>query len=141
MTTPVHWMTAPGSSTVLFPFLTLQGSLVPIQPQFERETRPGVNGIGIWNMGTRGEPFGISTNLDCNSETAAGLAFKAYQAAVGSRKDLYYGSKLWSTVFIHKVILTEMKKLQTRVGGIQNATGQAGAMLIVQWTIESLYPS
>lgn len=139
MTTPIHWMSAPGSIIRLFPFLTLQGALVPSQPQFERETRPGVNGVGMWNMGSRGEPFGISTNLDCNDETAAGQMFAAYQASVGTRKDLHYCSKLWGTVFVHKVILTEMKKLTTRVGGIQNATGQAGAMLIVQWTIESLH--
>jgi hypothetical protein len=124
---------------VLFPFLTLTGSLVHWRPTFEREVRPGVNGIGIWATGKRGEPFGFSTQLDCNSVAAASRAFAAYQAAILTKKDLYYANAKWGTILIHNVILTEVRKLSTRVGGIQNATGQNGAMLYTQWTAETLY--
>jgi len=139
MNLPLHYMTAEGSGTVLFPFLTLNGSLVPSQPGFDRVIRPGVNGIGIWATGDRGEPFGLSTTLACNNPAAAGTAFAAYHAAMGSKKDLYYAGMFWGTIMIQKVILTELKKLTTRVGGIQNATGQSGVMLYCQWTIETLY--
>ncbi len=139
MANPLHWMSAENGTTVLFPFLTLNGSLLPSQQTFDRVVRPGVNGIGLWATGNRGEPFGLSTTLDCNSQQAAGLAFAAYHAAVGTKKDLYYSGMFWGTVLIHKVILTEMRKLTARVGGIQNATGQSGVMLYTQWTIETLY--
>lgn len=140
MVAPVHWMSAEGGSTVLFPFLTLQGSMMPAKATFDREIRTGVSGVGFWATGTRGEPFSISTSLDCNSEAAAATAFAAYHAAIGTKKDLYYCGIKWGTVFIHGVIATQIQKLKTRVGGIQNATGQSGAILTAQWNIESLAP-
>jgi hypothetical protein len=139
MATAIHWMSPEGSTAKLFPFLTLNGSLVHWRPTFDREVRTGVNGVGIWATGKRGEPFGMSTVLDCNSVAAAGTAFAAYQAAIGTKKDLYYCGAKWGTILIHNVILTEVRKLTTRVGGIQNATGQSGAMLYAQWTIETLF--
>lgn len=141
MVAPLHYMTAENSSTVLFPFLTLNGSLVPSRQTFEREMRPGVDGIGVWATGKRGEPFGISTTLDCVSLAAAGTVFKAYHAAILTKKNLYYSGALWGTVMIQNVILTEVRKLTTRVGGIQNGTGQSGAMLYCQWTLETLHSS
>jgi hypothetical protein len=138
--TPLHFMTAENSNTILFPFLTLNGALVPSRPTFDREIRPGVNGVGLWATGQRGEPFGISTQLDCASVAAAGLVFKAYHASIMSKKNLYYCSVLWGTVLIHNVLLTEIRKLTRRVGGI-NGSGSGGAMLYVQWTLETLHSS
>lgn len=136
--TPLHYMTAEGSSTILFPFLTLNGALVPSRPTFEREIRPGVNGVGLWYTGRRGEPFGISTQLDCASVTAAGQVYAAYHAAIMTKKNLYYCSAFWGTVLIHNVMLTEVRKLTRRVGGI-NGSGSGGAMLYTQWTLETLH--
>lgn len=136
--TPLHYMTAEGSATILFPFLTLNGALVPSRPTFEREIRPGVNGVGIWSTGRRGEPFSISTNLDCASVTAAGLAYAAYHAAIMTKKNLYYCGAFFGTVLIHNVVLTEVRKLTRRVGGI-NGSGAGGAMLYAQWTLETLH--
>jgi hypothetical protein len=137
--TPLHFMTPEGSNTVLFPFLNLNGSLVPTKPTFEREIRTGVNGIGLWATGNRGEPFGISTLLDCPSVAAAGQVYAAYHASIMSKKNLYYCGAFWGTVLIHNVLLTEIRKLTRRVGGI-NGSGSGGAMLYAQWTLETLYP-
>lgn len=136
--TPLHYMTAEGSATILFPFLTLNGALVPSRPTFERETRPGVNGVGIWSTGRRGEPFSISTNLDCASVVDAGQVYAAYHAAIMTKKNLYYCGALFGTVLIHNVVLTEVRKLTRRVGGI-NGSGAGGAMLYTQWTLETLH--
>lgn len=137
--TPLHFMTAEGGNTILFPFLNLNGALVPSRPTFEREIRTGINGVGIWATGNRGEPFGVNTLLDCESVAAAGLAFKAYHASIMSKKNLYYCGALFGTVLIHNVLLTEIRKLTRRVGGI-NGSGAGGAMLYAQWTLEALYP-
>jgi len=136
--TPLHWMTAEGSGTVVFPFLSLQGPLMPTAPSFEREVRPGVNGIGIWDTGSRGQPFNLTTTLDCVSVAAAGTAYAAYLAAVLTKKDLHYCSALWGTVVIQAVTLQSIRKLQSAVGGIQSHTGGSGALLTVNWTIETL---
>jgi hypothetical protein len=138
MTLPNHWMTAEGSGTVVFPFLTIQGALFPTRPTFEREVRPGVNGIGIWSTGNRGEPFQIATTLDCVSIAAAGTAFAAYLTAVLTKKDLYYCGAFWGTVVVQGVVLQQLRTFKTGVGGVQAFTGAAGTLLAVNWTLETL---
>jgi len=136
--TPIHYMTAEGSPTVVFPFLVLQGSLQPARQTFDREHRAGVNGIGLWLTGTRGEPFQITTIVDCVSIAAAGTAFLAYVAAITSKKDLYYDGALWGTVVVQNVVLQSIEKFAKGVGGIQDFTGGSGAILTANWTLETL---
>lgn len=135
---PNHWMTAEGDGTVVFPFLSLQGSLMPVRPTFEREIRSGVNGIGIWNTGNRGEPFQITTLLDCADVDAAGTALAAYIAAVLTKKDLYYCGELWGTVIVQNVMLQDIKTFTAANGGIQGWSGGSGAILTVNWTLETI---
>lgn len=134
----LHWMTAEGDATVVFPFTTMDGALIPAQQNFEREVRPGVNGVGLWQTGSRGEPFTITTQLDCVSVSAASTAFAAYLAAVLTKKDLYYLGALWGTVLVEKVVFVSIKKFAAGVGGIQGHTGGDGAVLTVQWVLETL---
>lgn len=136
--TPLHWMTAEGNPTVVFPFLSLQGALMPSRPTYEREVRSGVDGVGLWLTGDRGQPFSITTTLDCISVAAAGTAFAAYGAALPSKKDLYYCSALWGTIAVLDVSLVSVRKFNVARGGIQSFTGGSGALLTVQWTIETL---
>lgn len=138
MALPNHWMTAEGSATVVFPFLTIQGALLPTRPTFEREVRPGVNGMGVWSTGSRGEPFQLTTTLDCANVGAAGTALAGYLAAVLTKKDLYYCAALWGTVLVQNVVLQQIKTFQAGVGGVQAFTGGNGAILTVQWTLETL---
>lgn len=138
MSLPNHWMTAEGSGTVVFPFLSLQGQLVPTRAQFEREMRAGVNGIGLWLIGSRGDPFQITTTLDCASVAAASTAFASYVTANLTKKDLYYCGALWGTVVVQNCVMQSIRKFGTGVGGIQGWTGGSGALLTVQWTLETL---
>jgi hypothetical protein len=136
--TPFHYMTAEGSGTVVFPFRNLNGTLVPTVPKTEREVRPGVNGIGLWLTGTRGEPFNITTSLDCVDLAAAYTAFTAYKTAILSKKDLYILSVLWGTVVLMDVKLDTIQRFNSAVGGIQNFAGGGGVDLKVTWTLETL---
>lgn len=138
MPLPFHWMTSERSATVLFPFLSLQGSLFPSRPTFERVMRPGVDGIGVWATGGRGEPFQITTTLDCTSVGNAGVAFNAYGEAILTKKDLYYCGVFWGTVMIQNVIMQSVTKFTSAVGGIQGWSGGSGVVLTVNWTIETL---
>lgn len=138
MALPNHWMTAEGSATVVFPFLSLTGPLVPSSPKFEREQRAGVDGIGLWLTGSRGEPFQIVTTLDCANQSGAASAYASYGAAILSKKDLYYCGSLWGTVMIQNVVLQSTRAFRSAVGGVQAFTGGAGVLLTVQWTIETL---
>lgn len=63
-----------------FTFLKLSGH--PLQPkaEWDLEVRPGVDGIGLWRTGIRGEPFQIwSLVFTYNLETAQAL-YNAYVA-------------------------------------------------------------
>ena len=138
MALPNHWMTAEGSGTVVFPFLTLQGALFPSRPTFDREQRAGVDGIGLWLTGNRGEPFSIVTTLDCASVSAAGTAFAAYLSAILTKKNLYYAGAFWATVMVQNVVLQRITAFRGAVGGIQGWTGGSGCLLVTQWTLETL---
>lgn len=138
MSLPNHWMTAEGSGTVVFPFLSLQGALLPTRETHEREQRAGVDGIGVWLTGSRGQPFSIQTTLDCVDLSAAGTAWAAYLNSVLTKKDLYYAGVLWGTILVQDVVLISMRKFQAAVGGVQGFTGGSGVMLTAQWMIETL---
>jgi hypothetical protein len=138
MTLPNHWMSGERSGAIAFPFLSIQGALLPARATFERVVRPGVNGIAVWSMGTRGEPFGIMTTLDCISVAAAGAAYNAYVEAILSKKDLYYCGAYWGTVMIQEVALQGVKRFATGVGGVQGWTGGSGVILSVAWQLETL---
>jgi len=138
MALPYHWMSDERGSSVLFPFLTMQGTLLPAQPTFDRVIRPGVDGIAVWSMGSRGEPFSITTTLDCVSVAAAGAAFFAYGRAVLTKKDLYYCNGFWGTMMIQSVIMQSVTKFAAGVGGVQGFSGGSGALLTVQWQVETL---
>lgn len=137
--TPKHWMAPDESSAILFPFLSMNGTMVHAQQTFEREVRPGVNGVAIWLTGRRGEPFQISTTIDCTSAANAGIAFAAYHAAIATKKNLYYCSALWGTILIHNVVIESMTAFRAGTGGIQNFSGGSGTLLRTSWTIETLY--
>lgn len=131
-------MSAEGSGAVLFPFLSLQGTLFPSRQTFERVMRPGVDGIGVWATGKRGEPFQITTTLDCLTITAAGTAFNVYNNAILTKKDLYFAGKFWGTVMIQNVIMQNIRAFKSGVGGIQDWSGGSGVVLTVNWTLETL---
>lgn len=135
---PLHYMTNVGNTSVLLPFLSLTGTLFPVRQTMEREVRAGVSGIGIWFTGNRGEPFDIATTLDCVSKSAADTAFGVYVATVGNTRDLWYGGTKWGTVLVHDVSLTRIDNIAAAVGGIQNFTGGSGALLAVNWKLETV---
>lgn len=141
MSTASHWISNYQGSSVLFGFLELQGQLIPSRQQMERLVRPGTNGIGIIYTGKRGEPFQIQTRVDAVDYAAAENIFTAYNAVVGTKRDLYYCRRKWGTVLIGAVSLIDVQTTGTIVGGVNVISAGSGAILTAGWTLETLHAS
>ncbi|MBL8815272.1 MAG: hypothetical protein JNL58_04525 [Planctomyces sp.] len=132
------WITAEGDLTHVLDFLNIQGIPTPTRQQFDRVSRPGVDGIGLWYTGERGEPFQIITVSDYASEANANSAFTAARAMVGGKRDLYWQNGLWGTVLIHAVSMQPKKYVKSAVGGQAISAGGSGFLLTLNWTMETL---
>ena len=132
------WMTTEGSATHVLDFLNITGSPVPVREMFDRVMRPGIDGIGLWYTGARGEPFQIQTLSDYSSESNANTAYATAQAMVGQKRDLYWQNALWGTVLVHSVVAAPKKLVRVAYGGQQISAGGSGFMLTLNWTLESL---
>lgn len=134
------YLTLEGSGTVVFPFLSMTGSLQPVRPDFDRVIYKGVNGIGIWSNGSRGEPFSITTEADYATAANAETAIVNYIATISGKRDLYRNGILKGTVLIHNVIEVKTKQLGRTIGGNVVTNGAASVILTAQWTMEFLAP-
>lgn len=133
-----HWLTNVDGTTIVFPFLTLDGSLVPTADRPERVIYPGVTGIGAWFDGARGEPFSVSTMTDIHDGATAISTFAAYKGRIGTLMDLHYLGAKWGSVLIHDVTLKQLKTVATVVGGITVAAGSPGILVYADWKLETL---
>jgi len=66
-----------------FEFLTLHGRPSPPAEQVEVVARGGVDGLGIWRTGVRGQPFRMFSQVDAPSLEIAADEFERYQALIG----------------------------------------------------------
>ena len=132
------WITTEGSATHVLDFLDLQGMPTPVRQMFDRVMRPGVDGIGIWYTGERGDPFQVQTISDYASEANANSAYATAQAMVGLKRDLYWQDGLWGTVLIHSVSAGPKKLVKSAVGGQAISAGGSGFLLTLNWTMETL---
>ena len=135
---PSSWFTAVGSGTVVFPFITIDGDLLPTADRPERVIYPGTAGIGLWFDGERGEPFSINSLADFATQAAAFTAWGTYLAKVGEQMDLYYLGALWGSVVIHDVTLQSVRQCGATVGGVNVSSGSVSALLRASWKIETL---
>ena len=129
------FMTVRDSATVVFPFVSLSGDLVPKRRQLERVMRPGVEGIGLLRHANRGQPFSVSTFVDVLDDAAVTATRQAYLAARGTVLDLYWQGVLFDHVLIHDVRTGPWRVISGSVGGeVQNSTRALPAI----WQLEAV---
>lgn len=132
------YFTEEGVGTVLFPFLSMTGALQPTRVQFERVIYPGVNGIGIWSTGTRGEPFSVTTEADAANAAGAATLIAAYLSTISGTLDLYRAGISYGTVLVHNVIEERVKQLGRTIGGNVVSSGSSSFLVVCQWTLEGV---
>lgn len=138
MANPSSWFTAEGSSSVAFGFIEITGSLIPAVSRPERVIYPGVDGVGYWVSGKRGEPFQLTTICDFANEGQALTNYKSYTLQIGRKLDLHYHGALWATCGILDVTFGGTRRLAVVQGGVNVSNGNAGFLLTATWQIESL---
>lgn len=137
--TETSWFTLPGNASVLFPFITAKGVPQPARPTADRVVRAGVNGIGRWQTGTRGEAFAIKTACDYASQALAWSALASYFAKIDDTLDLYWQGELWGECWIQNVTSPGVNVFTSSSGGINVADGASGTLLVANWQLETLY--
>lgn len=134
------WFSEPTQApNVLFPFLHLTGDIAGIQQQLEVIERPGVNGVGVYLTGLRGEPFGMESSCDYGTRAAAWQAYAAYVSRVGTRLSLYkYGGQYLGDFLVMKVTMKPLKNASAANGGINLTDGYSGVVLQCSWQLRGV---
>jgi hypothetical protein len=111
-----------------FTFVTLAGDPSPLKQQTLVLARPGVDGVAVWLLGTRGEKFTLRSAVDAGSFSDARGLFTQYKALIGGDpvKLVWNGLKMEDETFA--VIVLDVRPVSIRrilggVGGL-NAPSQ-----------------
>jgi hypothetical protein len=119
---------------VHFQFLQVLGTPVASVPRLQVETRPGVNGIAIWDTASRGRPFTLSTTVDTDTIAAAQALLVLYRELIGSSTPTQYFqfNVFYANVAVLDVREDETSPLGASSGGLSTS---AGALLRAQWDL------
>lgn len=75
-----------------FQFFTLIGTPEPPKRDLEIIARQGVNGVAVWDTGTRGHPFTVRSQVDQRDLEHAWTTWHEYVAEIGEVRPLYWAS-------------------------------------------------
>lgn len=133
------WFSVPSQApTILFPFISAQGAIDGVQMSFDEVIRPGVDGIGVYLTGRRGESFQMDTVCDFSSMAAALAQYAGYASRTGSTLRLYRYGSLLGTVLIQRVQQTSIQPARAAVGGVNIAAGGNGYLLAASWRLRGV---
>jgi hypothetical protein len=89
-----------------FQFITVLGHPVGPREQPEVIARSGVDDVGVWRTGKRGEPFELVSQVDVASMDGARRLFKQYVDSIGQdpvvliQDDYDYSAEGWKVVVL-----------------------------------------
>lgn len=113
------------------PFLTMSGVPDPAKTRLEILERPGVNGQGYRDLGTRGVPFTIRVELDVSSRTVAASNMATYRGWIGDSVQVEDGGGgSWSGLTVMDVVQTGIIDIDKAQGGVAG-TGAKAIMTVV----------
>lgn len=121
-----------------FEFLSLRGVVMPPRLQIDRPMmRPGVDGVGLWKTGSRGQPFELRSAVDVATVSAGRTLFQSYYQAIGDNPvDLVVDGYNFAAEF-WRVAILDVRASQVK--GIINSAGgtltNPLAKLVASWTL------
>jgi len=118
-----------------FEFLTMTGPPPGLRQEAQVETRPGVDGAALWQLGLRGRPFVCETFRDFETLSDARVAWKEYEAAVFATEpaDLVWDGD--AEFFPYVIMDVQPITCRAIMGGIGGLTDSPGAILAARWTL------
>lgn len=133
------WFSAPSlAPAVLFPFISAQGAIDGVQMSFDEIIRPGVDGVGVYLTGRRGESFQMDTICDFSSMANALAQYASYASRTGSTLKLYRYGSLLGTVLVQRVQQTSILPARSAIGGNNISAGGNGYLLAASWRLRGI---
>ena len=123
-----------------FQFIALQGHPIPPREQPEVISRGGVDGVGVWRTGKRGEPFELVSQVDVASMDGARRLFKQYvdtiaQDPVVLVQDNYdYSAEGWKVV----VLDVQQRQRHAIISAVGGLNSPSRAFLECAWKLVAI---
>lgn len=119
-----------------FDFINMSRVPSGAMTQLDREVRPGVNGVTVWDTGSRSTPFQVLTAADTVDVLNARAALRQYQAIAGRNPvELWFAGVFDSMVIVHHVDSIDDGIYQTLLG-VGGRLGTSHGMIRALWTLE-----
>lgn len=120
------------SSLGPFNFLKLEGNPVGLKPQLEIVSRPGIDGVEVWDAGTRGTPFQMRSYVDESTHALAQVLMATYRDYIKQTLRLDWEGEFFANCTVLDVRQVAARKLGGSSGGISPG---ASALLVADWVL------
>jgi len=108
-------------------FLKMDGVPDPAKTRLEILERPGVDGQGYRDIGTRGEPFQLRCDLDVVNRTTAANFMATFRGWIGDQVNVSDGVATWSSLTVLDVVQVGAQDISSAVGGV---TGSSATVIM-----------
>ena len=117
-----------------FAFIALDGQPDIPKPSVEVVARPGVNGLGFFQTGTRGEPFVLRSFTDASDFQFARFLASSYTQLIGTIQPMIWSGLNMAADNIFVMILN-VRPIEVRAvaGGMGVTVTNPGAICICEW--------
>lgn len=120
-----------------FSFIALKGDIEPPKQALQTDQRLGVDGTEFTETGTRGKPFQLRSQVDCNDYQSAISTFDTYYALIGNDPVTVIQAGISSADRGFKCQVMDVKLVNAQT--IVSVGGSGGnGWLDCQWTLLSV---
>lgn len=125
-----------------FAFISLDGNPDIPKPSVELVARPGVNGLGFFQTGTRGQPFPLRSFTDADTFQTARFLASAYTTLIGTIQPLVWSGLPMAADGIYVEVL-DVRPVDVRAvaGGLGVTVENPGAICVCDWFLVAVASS
>lgn len=119
-----------------YPFISMSHFPVGQKSATAIEVRPGVDGVYVWNLGQRGQPFTVQTVVDVNDIFSAGVLMSLYEKEIGKVVSVMFAGSAMPKRYAVLDVVPEAGGIQTvllGVGGVSQ--GISNGLVVANWTL------
>lgn len=121
-------------ASVVFRFITLNGTPLAVKRETQVITRQGVPGVGHKLQQFRGEPYQLTSEVDVLTVAAAEALRSLYWARRTKQLDLHFQGSFFHTVYIYDCEVAPFVVGGAAAGGLQDG----GVMVKASWKLRGL---
>lgn len=120
-----------------YQFLVLKGRPVLPSLKLEAQVRPGVDGVGLWEIGVKGEPFWLESLDDAEDlDQAETMAYEYFQAMRDNGVSLIIDN--WLFGYLFQVLAVEILEVGPVVASSGGRHAPSTALVRARWQLIAL---